>query len=150
MNLTLGNFLSSFMSCNDDFKNMKIAWELHHEIKNSKNSYSLVFYISLCTAASEKSFVKCMNITWILHSTLHNDAFFQNFFSTHWLRTKYYTKNGFEQWILHKINILRPWQLKKSKCWEPFWSYQLNSTADLANLAQFWGKWAGLAVLFSW
>ena len=33
MNLTLGNFLSSFMSCNDDFKNMKIAWELHHEIK---------------------------------------------------------------------------------------------------------------------
>ena len=26
-----------FMSCNDDFKNMKIAWELHHEIKNSKN-----------------------------------------------------------------------------------------------------------------
>ena len=31
-----------------------------------------------------------------------------------------------------------------------FWSYQLNSTANLANLAQFWGKWAGLAVLFSW
>ena len=37
LNLTLGNFPSSFMSCNDDFKNMKIAWELHHEIKNSKN-----------------------------------------------------------------------------------------------------------------
>ena len=30
------------------------------------------------------------------------------------------------------------------------WSYQLNSTANLANLAQFWGKWAGLAVLFIW
>ena len=29
-------FLSSFMSCNDDFKNMKIAWELHHEIKKFK------------------------------------------------------------------------------------------------------------------
>jgi hypothetical protein len=26
---------------------------------------------------------------------------------------------------------------KKSKSWEPLWSYQLNSTADLANLAQF-------------
>ena len=38
-----------------------------------------------------------------------------------------------------------PWQLKKSKSWEPFWSYQLNSIADLANLAQFLGKWAGLA-----
>ena len=25
---------------------------------------------------------------------------------------------------------------QKSKSWEPFWSYQLNSTADLANLAQ--------------
>ena len=36
-------------------------------------------------------------------------------------------------------------QLKKSKSWEPFRSFQLNSTADLA---QFWGKWAGLAVLF--
>ena len=22
--------------------------------------------------------------------------------------------------------------------------------ANLANLAQFWGKWAGLAVVFSW
>ena len=54
------------------------------------------------------------------------------------------------QWISHKINIRHPWQLKKSKSWEPFWSYQLNSTADLANLAHFWGKWAGLAVLFSW
>ena len=39
---------------------------------------------------------------------------------------------------------------KKSKSWWPFWSYQLNSTANLANLAQFLGKWAELAVLFSW
>ena len=48
------------------------------------------------------------------------------------------------------MNNRHPWQLKKSKSWRPFWSYQLNSTANLANLAQFWGKWAGLAVLFSW
>ena len=31
-----------------------------------------------------------------------------------------------------------------------FWSYQLNSTANLAHLAHFLGKWAELAVLFSW
>ena len=40
------------------------------------------------------------------------------------------------------MNDRHPLQLKKSKFWEPFWSYQLNSTA---NLAQLWGKWAGLA-----
>ena len=37
---------------------------------------------------------------------------------------------------------------KKSKSLGLFWSYQLNNTANLANLAQFGGKWAGLAVLF--
>jgi hypothetical protein len=52
--------------------------------------------------------------------------------------------------ISHKINILQPWQSKKSKSWEPFRSYQLNSTANLASLAQFLGKLARLAVLFSW
>ena len=41
------------------------------------------------------------------------------------------------QWISNKINIQHPGELKKSKSWEPFWSYQLNSTADLANLAHF-------------
>ena len=29
-------------------------------------------------------------------------------------------------------------------------SYQLNSSANLAHLAHFICKWAGLAVLFSW
>ena len=50
-------------------------------------------------------------------------------------------------------NFYQWWQLKKSKSLVPFWSYQLYSSANLANLAnlaQFWGKWAGLAVLFSW
>ena len=32
------------------------------------------------------------------------------------------------QWFSHKM------QLKKSKSWEPFWSYQLNSTANPAHL----------------
>ena len=54
-----------------------------------------------------------------------------------------------QQWISHKINIRHPWQLKKSKSWEPFWSYQLNSTANPAHLPQNWAKLAKLAVLFS-
>ena len=48
------------------------------------------------------------------------------------------------------MNNPHPWQLKKSKSWQPCWSYQLSSTANLVNLDQFWGKWAGLAVLFNW
>ena len=51
--------------------------------------------------------------------------------------------NGFHmKWI-----IVTHCNWKKPKSWERFGSYQLNSTA---HLAQFWGKWAGLAVLFSW
>ena len=29
-------------------------------------------------------------------------------------------------------------------------TYKLNSTANLAHVAHFLGKWAGFAVLFSW
>ena len=42
------------------------------------------------------------------------------------------------QWILYKINIRHPLQLKKSKSWEPFRSYQQNSTANPAHLPQIW------------
>ena len=42
------------------------------------------------------------------------------------------------QWILYKINFRHPGQLKKWKSWEPFWSYQLNSTANPAHLPQIW------------
>ena len=45
------------------------------------------------------------------------------------------------------MNIRHPGQLKKLKFWGPFWSYQLNSTANSAQFAQFLGKWAKLAVL---
>jgi hypothetical protein len=48
------------------------------------------------------------------------------------------------------MNNRHPWQLKKSKSWGPFWSYQLNSTANLAYSPRKWAKWAELAVLFSW
>ena len=49
------------------------------------------------------------------------------------------------------MNNRHQWQWKKSKSREPFWSYQINSTAaDRANLTQFWSKLAGLVVLFSW
>ena len=42
------------------------------------------------------------------------------------------------------MNHRHPWQLKKSKSWEPFWSYQLNSTANPAHLPQNWAKLAKL------
>jgi hypothetical protein len=48
------------------------------------------------------------------------------------------------------MNIRLPGQLKKLKSWEPFWSYQLNSTANLAHLPRNRAEWAELAVLFSW
>ena len=54
------------------------------------------------------------------------------------------------QWISHKKNIRHPGQLKKLKSWGPFWSYQLNSTANLARLPRNRAEWAELAVLFSW
>ena len=40
------------------------------------------------------------------------------------------------QWFSHKIINRHPLQLKKSKSWEPFGSYQLNSTANPAHLSQ--------------
>ena len=43
-----------------------------------------------------------------------------------------------------------PLQLKKSKFWGLFWSYQLNSTANSAYIPQKWAKWAEVAVLYSW
>jgi len=40
------------------------------------------------------------------------------------------------QWFSHKMNNRHPLQLKKSESWEPFGSYQLNSTANPAHLPQ--------------
>ena len=40
------------------------------------------------------------------------------------------------QWFSHKMNNRHPLQLKKSKSWEPFGSYQLISTANPAHLPQ--------------
>ena len=40
---------------------------------------------------------------------------------------------------------LAPMAVKKSKFWEPFWSYQLNSTANLAHLPRNPAEWAELA-----
>ena len=42
------------------------------------------------------------------------------------------------QWVSHKINFRHPGQLKKWKSWELIWSYQLNSTANLAHVPQNW------------
>jgi hypothetical protein len=37
------------------------------------------------------------------------------------------------QWFSHKMKDRHPLQLKKTKSWEPFWSHQQNSIADLVN-----------------
>ena len=63
---------------------------------------------------------------------------------TLWLRLNYYThKIGGHRyhWISHKMNIRHPGQLKKWKSWGPFWSYQLNITANPAHLPQNWANW---------
>ena len=39
--------------------------------------------------------------------------------------------------ISAKMNVWQPWQLKKSKSCESFWSYQQNSTANSAQLAKY-------------
>ena len=52
--------------------------------------------------------------------------------------------------FLPQMNNRHPLQLKKSKSWGPFRSYQLNCKANSTQLAHFVGKWAGLAVPFSW
>ena len=49
-------------------------------------------------------------------------------------------RGHWSQWISYKINIRHPLQLKKSKSWEPFRSYQLNSTANPAHLPQHWAN----------
>ena len=54
------------------------------------------------------------------------------------------------QFFLFQMNYRHPMQLKKSKSWGPFLSYQLNSAANPAHLPRKCAKWAGLVVLFSW
>jgi hypothetical protein len=44
------------------------------------------------------------------------------------------------------MNNWHPWQLKKSKSWGPFWSYQFNSTANPAHLPKKWAKLPKLAI----
>ena len=52
------------------------------------------------------------------------------------------------QCFSYHMNNRQPWQLKKSKSWGLFWSYQLDSSANPVHLPQNWAKWAELAVLF--
>ena len=69
-----------------------------------------------------------------------------------WLQMNYY---AWKMWATRsqcfspQTNNQHSWQLKKSKSWGPFWSYQLNSTVNSAHFAQFLGNGAKLAVLFS-
>ena len=49
-----------------------------------------------------------------------------------------------------KYSAPRTNEKMKRKSWEPFWSYQLNSTANPAHLPYNWARLAKLAVQFSW
>ena len=77
------------------------------------------------------------------------------------IRVKWYSLNclGMSYYVnflegLGSNEFLMKWRLgthgswKKSKSWEPFWGYQLNSVVN--SLAWFLGKLAKLAVLLSW
>ena len=44
------------------------------------------------------------------------------------------------------MNNQHPRKLKESKSWGPFWSYQLDSSANPAHFLQKLAKWAELAV----
>ena len=66
------------------------------------------------------------------------------FYQNPW-HTTYRKNNNLEQmrghgsqWFSHKMNNRHPLQLKKWKSWEPFGSYQLNTTANPAHLPQNW------------
>ena len=74
-------------------------------------------------------------------------------YKARWLQMNYYAwkmRAPKSQFFLPQMNNRHPLQLKKSKSWGPFLSFQLNSTANPAHLPQKWAKWAWLAVLFSW
>ena len=64
------------------------------------------------------------------------------------------TKRWIIMWLRFQLNfaeikVRQLWHLKKSKSWEPFWSYQLDSTANSAHLLRKCAKGINLTVLFS-
>ena len=47
-----------------------------------------------------------------------------------------------EQWISHKMKNQHPWQLKKSKPWDPFFELPINSNANRGHIPKNWAKLA--------
>ena len=69
-----------------------------------------------------------------------NGGFGRSLVWAHWLYRSYYARKMRAQYWNHfwyQMSNRHLWQLKKSKSWGPFWSYQLNSTANSAHLAHF-------------
>ena len=67
------------------------------------------------------------------------------FAGKYYLGMNYYVQKIGEhrsQWNSAQVNNRHPWQLKKSKSCEQFWSYLQNSTANSAHLSQKLAKWA--------
>ena len=135
--------------------------------KDLRTCNSIITYkieISKCTyfnCNGAKSFIteffyfSCRNF-WniqirIPSKIVREDNFYR--YISHWLYQSFYARKMRALYWNHfwyQIGNRHLWQLKKSKSWGPFWSYQLNSTANPAHLPQNWAKWAELAVLFSW
>ena len=73
--------------------------------------------------------------------------------NTHYFRMNYYVQKigGLRSHSnLAQMKNRHPCQLKKLKSWGPFWSYQLNTTANLTHLPRKLAKWAEFAVQFNW
>ena len=113
--------------------------------QNKKNQKSLKYLPKKQSFSKEKdcSFVQYLKFFWPF---LYWSSF------THWLYQSYYARKMQAQYWNHfwaKNKVWHPWKLKKLNSWGPFWSYQLNSKANSAHFAKFFGKWAKLAVLFA-
>ena len=103
-----------------------------------------------------------VNPLWNKHCSLQ--SFFRLVITTsRWVGRNVNNQHDSYKWIIMLKKFGRPglsfsshmnkwhqWQLKKSKYRGPFWSYQLNSSANPAHLPQKWARWAELAVLFIW
>ena len=113
-------------------------------VKDGCTSYSLIWqkilprlFFSICST----NFLSPKLFNYF--PLLHLNIFCQTFYP-HCLRINKYVqkmKGLRSQWNSAQINNRHPYQLKKLKSWEPFWSYLLNSTANPAHLPQNWPNW---------
>ena len=107
--------------------NSRLCFEFSRKIRVTRTTFENLFYFSWSKASIFLVF-------------------------SHWLYQSYYSRKMRAQYWNHFRYQMRNWHLwksKKSKSWGPFWSYQLNSTANPAHLPRKLTKWAIMAVLLA-